>query len=239
MARTNNGTAGSYLKNANAIANATPFTIAGWVKTTDNATTQFLAGLYDFSLSNEAFCMGILSDGTIFQQTKHEGGGELTATSGTISNNTWAHVAVVFASSSSRTPYLNGTAGTTATNTFFVPTPASLVITVLGDRAFGDGSFSGAPLKGKMAYWAMWNSALSGANITSLAGGADPSTIATGNLAAYWILAGTTSPEPDDAASFDMTIVGTMTGDTGDNPTIDGGGGAPANHNSFLLLGVG
>lgn len=71
---------------------------------------------------------------------------------------------------------------------------------------------------GRLAEVAVWNTILSGANITSLAGtlgvansAALPSSIPTG-LKGYWALLGTTSPEPDTSGNgHDATLVGTPT----------------------------
>lgn len=236
MARTNNGTPGNFLSYSGTVANY-PFTVAGWFKTTDVATFQVCWCESDSGLNNDGFLVGMDASGNAYSHAK-AGGGSLPATAGAVSVNTWVHLAAVFTSSTSRTMYLNGVAGSTDTNSM---TPGSLVVTGLGDRIFGDLSYSSQPIKGKISHWAMWNTALSGANITSLAGGAAPNTVAGGSLVAYWVLAGTASPEPDTSGSgFNMTITGTMTGDTGDNPSIaGGGGGGGGGHTSLILLGVG
>lgn len=231
MSRVFNANLSNYMSAGSALVTAYPFTIAGWFKTGDIATAQTIWSAADAASDDEDWFLGMHSDATITSRVKAGGGGFSSFTAGTVSANTWVHVAGVFASASSRTPYLNGTAGTTETTAV---TPSNLDNFIFGQlRRLNPAQ----PVDGKLGYWGLWNNALSGANITSLAGGALPSAVSSGTLVSWWRMLGTASPETDHQSSNDLTITGTVTGDTGDNPISEGGGGS--DHNSLTLLGVG
>lgn len=62
---------------------------------------------------------------------------------------------------------------------------------------------------GRIADVAVWTGVnLSGADATSLNGGASPTSISPGNLLYYWKLCGDASPEPPTTGSIDMTVTG-------------------------------
>lgn len=84
----------------------------------------------------------------------------------------------------------------------------------------GDGGTDNT--EGKIAHVAIWSSALSAGNITSLLGGADPSTISSGTLIEYWALTGSSLVGLNGRT---LSVVGTVPSDSGDNPTV---GAAPA-----------
>jgi hypothetical protein len=114
---------------------------------------------------------------------------------------TWIHIGAVYASTTSRKIYINGTLEATSTTSAGVDGGANRI--VLG--AFVGG---GGPLSGRIAQVGMWNSALSDANMVSLAGGALPSAIAAANLQNYYKLV---SDGTDTQGNNNLTVVGSPT----------------------------
>jgi len=81
--------------------------------------------------------------------------------------NTWHHAAGVFASSTSRTAYLDGVAG--AENTTNIGTQATATAINVGARTASGGV--AAYFNGDIAEFGIWNAALTAAEIASLAKG--------------------------------------------------------------------
>jgi len=235
--RVTNGVAGNILEyNADLLGGSATFTIAGWYKPATSGATQFLWGETDNTfVANENYYMAILNTNVLQVAVKHSGSGLATTTSNTITSGAWQHFAYVSSGAASRTPYLNGTAGSTDTSSWAA---TGLAIFSIGDIVYNSGmSFSSAPSNGKFGQWAIWNTALSGSDITALNGGACPSAVQSGSLTGYWVLGGTTSPEPDSTAGgHNLIINGTVTGDTGDLPPVTCGSTPTC---MGLLLGVG
>lgn len=167
------------LSYSSALVTAAPFTIASWVKPTAeygdglvaafiNASTE--AGYY-FS-ANETF----VSLGA---------GNGYAATSTGITLNTWGHACVVEASSTSRAAYVNG--GGKATDTTASGTISPTITRVCCDYYEGaDQNFQDIDL----ADLAIWNVALTDAEVAALAAGASPLSIRPSNLVAYYPLYG-------------------------------------------------
>jgi hypothetical protein len=131
----------------------------------------------------------------------------------TLSNGTWYHACFVETGQSSRALYVNGTAGTTDT-TDMVSWSASQDLDWLGlaCRALTPSNF----FDGKIGYAAVWNTALSGANVSSLyngGAGALPTTV--GSPIAYWPL---TADATDNVGAYDWTITGAALSSPADDP---------------------
>ncbi len=215
-----------YLEHAAAVVSAMPLTLACWGKIASLTAGQIHTLV---SISTDT---GNIRDGYFIEVIEAGNGDALRAQAGSGIGSagvaskafsaggapiaTWFHAAAVFASTTSRTIYLDGSSVANATN---ITAAAGLNRTSLGRKA----NYLNAATHywdGDIAHAAIWNIALSGANITSLAAGANPLAIEAANLVAYWPLAGAASPEPDDQASYDMTITGATAG--ADDPTVDG-----------------
>lgn len=104
----------------------------------------------------------------------------------------WQHLAGVYASSTSRSGYLNGGNKLTVTNSIpsWVPTGYS----ILSVRANNTSPYN--IWQGSVAFPAFWNVALSDNDILTLANGFSPRKIRPQNLISYCRLGGY-SPEPD------------------------------------------
>jgi hypothetical protein len=80
-----------------------------------------------------------------------------------------------------------------------------------------------------MAGLGIWGSALSGANATSLAGGAAPTSV--GSPLYAWNICGVSSPEPAAAGAVTLTLFGTppQVADPGAFSAVCSGGGGGSN----------
>lgn len=114
----------------------------------------------------------------------------------------WQHAAAVFASTSSRSVYLNG--ANKGTNT-----DSSPVLTNFNTVSTGASRISGSVSSyytGRIAEAALWNVALTDAEIALLALGYSPLLVRPASLQSYWPLMGRTSPEIDLVAALGQTL---------------------------------
>lgn len=120
--------------------------------------------------------------------------------------NTWSHACGVFASATSRSAYLNGAGKVTnATN-----------ITPVAMSAFTIGA-TPSVFVGLIADVALWNVALTDAEILALSKGVSPMRVRRESLVSYIPLYGAESPEPDLVAARTYSI-GTTTKGTHSAP---------------------
>ncbi len=237
MGRSNTGSSANYLSNTSAVVTVLPITIAGWFKATVDTTIQCICtvgasgGTYVALLFDGANGLGYGAGKVIADPASS--GHEAYSAGAITDTTTWHHLAVVFTSTTSRTAYLDGTAGTTATSTVLAPSGWNIT-----DGGIFPPTYS--VLNGAISDVAIWNTALTGAQITSLAGGAIPSSVASANLAAYWPLSGS-SPEPDSPANtYPWTVTGTMpyvAGPLSSGPSFSTSPSSiPANHSGPITL---
>jgi hypothetical protein len=190
------------------------FSIACWYKPSSIANGTAL-GIGDTN-SSEYLALGMNGGGAAFVEL----GGQ-TATAGTLTNGAWNFIAGVQSSATSRIAYLGSTAG--AANTTSKDFTAADTITAGGLMLNGSRlSFAG----GSVAHCAVWSSALSAGDITSLAGGARPDAVSSGTLVFYAELDGASSPEEDLVGALDLVwgAGGAAPTQDTDNPAV----GTPA-----------
>jgi hypothetical protein len=146
---------------------APPATICAWVETTNAAVLQNVAGVFaSGSASTNFMRLGVTAAGAI--QAASNDGASNTATVGTITANTWHHACAVFASTTSRTAYLDGTAGSTSTAS---NSPSGINRTSILVR---DSSTQADWCPCHIAQVAMWTTALDAASIGAMALGVSP-----------------------------------------------------------------
>lgn len=159
MARGSFNVDGNVFRTTTPAFSSEPFTMACWLYVTALANTDF------FTVGNNAtdvHQLRVTSSGFIRCASFVGTGGSSTTTSA-VSVNTWAHAAGVWSASNSRTAYLNGTAA--ATNT------TNVNVTPLDELAIGGNYGQTIRFQGYLANVAVWNAALSAAEIASLAKG--------------------------------------------------------------------
>ena len=210
MARLLDDASLQYLVNTSYAALAVPITMSCFIYidtffTSTNDRHRFMrledtTGAYGYNFE-------VLSTADIVPKSifcNHYDGSHAAAetTTGIASINTWNHVAAVFASNSSRSPYLNGGSKDTST---------VAQNTVTSDKIFiGQGLGSGYT-SGRIADVAIWNAALTDTEIAILALGYSPLTIRPQSLVSYWPLIGRTSPEIDLVGGYGLTLVNAPT----------------------------
>lgn len=164
--------ASNYFRTGTALITDVPLTMACWFyQTSASNDTLVLHEANTTDIHRIRAGSGSTVTASSFKDGPFVGG---TSTTGTFSLNVWNHAAGVFASSSSRTAYLNGTAATTETTNVPVPT---LVRAGVGATYAG-----GSPLSGYLAAVGIWNVALDAAEIAALAKGFSPHLIRRASL---------------------------------------------------------
>jgi len=114
----------------------------------------------------------------------------------------WVHMAVVVVSNTERYSYLNGDTANRGGNSGLVScAPEAFESCYFGSRPDGTNDFNGY-----IAHVGIWDTALSSAQIESLAGGANPTTVATSNLKMYYPCTSATTPGEDTIGGFDLTL---------------------------------
>lgn len=201
MARLLDDAASEYMENAAAIATAVPISMACWFNSDSIALSQYLMCIGN-SASTAKFALGAMG-AVASDPIQAITSSNVAASTAGYSANTWSHAAAVFASITSRAAYLNGgNKGTNATST----TPAGVNRTALGCK--NDSTRSNF-LSGMIAEAAIWNVALTDADVLVLSLGFSPLCVRPDALLGYWPVVGRYSPEISLKGGFDMTLTGT------------------------------
>ena len=192
---------GNNLSHAAAVLTAVPFTMACWFKLSTLAAAQTLMSIDAGNNQNRFMMDVVVTTGVIRSHVTAANQSNAASTTAGASTGSWNHACAVQASATSRAAYLNG--GNKGTNT------TSRTATGLNTTLIGLFSGPGNPLAGDIAECAIWNVALSDADVALLATGVNPVFVQRANLVAYWPLRGLVSPEPSIVGSFAMTVGGT------------------------------
>jgi hypothetical protein len=209
MARAFVRASSQYLEAASAIVSAPPWTMSCWFNSDDSSVQQALGGISRAAGDTFEFFLeagGSLRVGLFVQE------GAVTTdvnyASGSYSANAWHHAAYVIASTTSRTVYLNGSAGTEGTASV---TPSGMDTTSVGRLVYG-----GVPqdyMSGRIAELAFWSVALTAAEIASLAKGFSALLVRPQSLVEYWPLIGRLSPETGPKGAASLTVTGATAGE--------------------------
>ena len=195
-----------------------PCTIVAWAKPAALGSQDRILHLGRNDSTNvDSFVLrktsGDLLQATVVAATEPEASNATTVNGMTA--DTWHHCAGIFASSTSRTVYLDGDAANKGTNTGSRTPTANFT-----KYRVGLSMESGDDWNGRIAHVAVWDIALSEANIQALAAGANPLTIENANLVWYCPTLVDESPMQDRIASLDLTL-GNNAVYSSDNPTVD------------------
>lgn len=196
------------LSDATAIVAAAPLTLSCWFNTTNAALDQAVMTVADTASNDNFFVMYINGGTTSWRAQTTSAAASDNSNVGTVSNNTWHHGAGVWASTTSRTAYLDGTAGTTNTTSV---SPASLDTVSVGNIERAAPTFY---FGGRIAECGAWNAALTADEITMLSLAAKPTMVRPQNLIDYWPLYGQDTDEDDwIRAGSTLTVTGATAGD--------------------------
>ena len=186
---------------------ATPVTIACWFNA--DAFPAFSSALCGVSNGvNSRVTLAFRATGALRAQAGQNDGAAASAqTTNTVSTGVWAHAAGVFASDSSRIAYLDGTASTENT-TALVPAAFDRITAGFGYIESGSDRSDA-----KVAEVAVWNVALTAAEIAALAKGFSPWLVRPQSLRFYAPMIGRYSPEIDIIGARGLTLTGTAVAD--------------------------
>lgn len=209
---------GSANLNAAAPLAALPFTMAVWFKV-DNATAGHTLMCLGNATDSEIMRLGasgdVASDPVVFRAANSGGTNANVSTTTGYTASTWHHACAVATSTNTvRHVYLDGAGkGSSSSNIRDITAATRIAI----GAQYQAGTY-GVDADGKIAHAAIWNIALSDAEVASLAGGANPLAVQAANLVAYWPL---TADLVDVVGAVTLTNGGGVTFDGADNPTVD------------------
>jgi len=206
MARLFDAASAQYLEIDQAVVTAVPFTMACWANFADNTDLQYVMALADLSEPDQSFRLGKDTPGNENDiiAVSYDGTTKKASTTAKATAGTWHHICGVFASSTSRAAYLDGgNKGTDTTSS----TPTGIDRTSIG--RVGD-STPGYDTDGAVAEAAIWNAALTDAEVVVLATGVSPLLVRPQSLVFYMPLI------RDD----DEDIVGGLSMTATNSPTI-------------------
>lgn len=201
----------NYLLYTTGIVTAMPLTIAAWGKTSITGTLQAMVhiGDVDVNPTQNRWSLTVDVNDKVTATTNTTSGTVSAVTSTAISANTWFHACAVFTSATSRGAYLNG--GGKGSNTTS-RSPTGIDRTAIG-VLFGSSVSQpfGPAGTGDLAEVAVWNIALSDADVAALATGVSPLLIHPEALVGYWPLLGVNSPENNLLSNTStMSITGSL-----------------------------
>jgi hypothetical protein len=206
MARSFTRASSHYLQVESAAVTGPPYTMACWGNSnsaTVNQTIMYLGDSTSDGRRAQLELRGNDASDPVAASTSDTAAAYSSSTINGYTANTWQHYAGVWASTTSRIVYLNGTAGTENTTSRVTGTPNRMAIG--GLRRLSPTDY----MSGLVADAAIWNVALSAAEIAALARGVSPLRIRPGNIAAYWPLFGTAGPEINICGgSYHLTVSG-------------------------------
>lgn len=210
MARIFNGTT-QYLRRAVANFAAPPCTMVAWVKPSANDGTHAAVSISDEGGTSHFHNLGISSGG--YCRVSGRMGSGTVGSLGTVivPNGSWTHLAGIHLSDTSRTSYTNGgdkVVETTDMGTYSA-NKDNICIAALR-RSSGQADF----FAGKIHSVAVWDKALTDAQIAALAAGVDPSAIENANLVGNWQDLGRTLVGAVGGTLVDMTDDTTTDSDT-------------------------
>lgn len=179
MSKSFNGSS-DHLSTASALVGDGPFTFSAWFNTTnDTATQSIICAAVSAGTSRQQLTTNGADVGDpIAHQTANPSNAQSFSTGGFVVNG-WYHGASVVDNAASRTTYLSGVAGTTETTSRPI---TGMNVTTIGARW---NTTLGAYFAGNLAEVAVWNAALTAAEIVSLSKGFSPTKVRPQSLIAY------------------------------------------------------
>jgi hypothetical protein len=162
-----------------------PFTMACWFKSDDAAAVQCLMFVGDKDAGNQyhnLIAHGGVSGDPIYVQSRDSSGTASAETTSGYSLDTWHHACAVFAAHNDRSAFIDGGSKGTDSNS---KSPSGLDRIAIGALARDVTTFY---TSGEIAEAAIWNVALTDAEVAILAKGFSPLLVRQHNLEAYWSL---------------------------------------------------
>jgi Concanavalin A-like lectin/glucanases superfamily len=208
LARSFNGTSDFIDVGNSSVLNPASITVSCWVfwngTYQDPGAEQWFVGRDD-NVLGRAFALGLVASSPHLI-VQINGAANFGGTTNSLPASSWAHIAFTGSSAAGYNTFLNGTAGTSGGS-------GTTMNSTTGDVTIGKRTYSGNEgfVSGNIADIAIWNTILTGTQISNLASGQRANTIgANANLVGYWPIVGQ-SPEPDKSGNSNN---GVLTGTT-------------------------
>lgn len=211
---------GSVGTDAEAVAveiTATPFTVACLVNSDDDTAGQVVIGISDLvATATDSFRLivrGAAGGDPVSAQNVDSGATVQSDTSSGYTAGSWHSVAAVFASTTSRSSYIDGgSKGTETTSN----NPTGLAETVIG-AVYTSGA---TPFNGRIAECGIWNVALTDDEVAVLGKRFAPSCVRRNALVAYYPMIRDTTTLKDrfSATANNLTLAGTTA--VADHPRV-------------------
>ncbi len=204
MAREFERTNSEYLSNGSPLLTAAPMTVSMWINPfLPMSGGQTVFSIADTGGNDDFFILEYLGGSPAdIRWMAVRGSGGIASIPNVIVPNQWQHVCGVEVASNLRHVYYNG--GSEATNTDS-RVPVSLDNTTIAAHLL---SVLITTPNVRVGHAALWNVALTAAEVASLAAGVSPLRIRRDNLVEYWPINGQ-SPERGVVGGFNMTVNGT------------------------------
>lgn len=200
MARSFNGSS-DILEISSTPVTASPLSISCWFYPLSTAADRSLITVYDGNISVDSFGLGLNTSDQVQAGVAASGSTSLAATTATVSTNNWYHAGGVFASSTSRSAYLNG--ANKATNTES-RTPSGVDRIAVGAiNLTVIGFYSG--FNGYIGEGAIWNVALTDDEMAILGKGFSPLFVRPASVVCYWNFIRTLQ---DTIGGYDLSATG-------------------------------
>jgi len=174
-------TTANYLATASTPVTGTPFSMLCWFYSTDITATQVLMSVQVLDSDSNFYHLslrGAVAGDPIRANAQTSSAAFAETTTG-FSANVWTAAAAVFASTTSRSVYING--GSKGTNTTSKAPSAANSIAI----GVFNGATNSGPMLGQIAEPAIWNVALTDAEVLSHAAGTSPLQIRPQSLVFY------------------------------------------------------
>lgn len=202
MARAFNGSS-QYIEATSTPVTAVPYTMSVWARPNALEKTQTALALGRATSALYA-ALGYLSSGKAFAEIRGSTTNAVPESSGSTAKEVWNHLALINGSTTSHIVLLNGTAGTT--NTTNTGATAGMNRTTIG--SLFQASTRSSYFNGQIAEAAIWNVALTTAEVAALAKGLHPFFVRPANLVFFCPVGGIATPEPELRASRSMAVTG-------------------------------
>ena len=205
---------GQSLVVASALVSGTPLTLCAWVYAPNANLTMGVANVGVSSSDDNGFTIQVQSTNEIQARARATSPGFPATSSTALSATAWTHLCGVFASSTSRSIYVNGGGKVTDSN--------SVTPTGMNQATFARdyNASTNREWNGPLAYGGLWNAALTDAEVAALAAGIPPQRVRPDALVACPPILGDASPEPDYCAARTWTVVGASSQSAHNPPVI-------------------
>lgn len=194
-----------YLENTTAVVSNFPFTLSAWVKTTATSS-QTVVGIFVSTSSNQYYRITLSAAGLPTIEASNTTA--RTASSATaINDGAWHHVAAVFASSTSRTLYVDGVSKATST------TAATFTATI-NRLSVGRTSNSapGSYFNGSIDEVSLWSTGLAQADIDAVYNSGRPTDVsASTGILSFWRMGDASSDDLSSGVVGDVVSTRNLT----------------------------